>query len=238
MVCCSTLYADAAGGSYSWNGFYMGVNTGGVANDSRYTLSPSGNFLVPPFVQDNGLRTDSSDLDDPAFTIGGQVGYNYQIHRVVIGLETDFNYTTVDENETVDRALVAPLSGRLIHNVKQDIDFLGTVRARVGFAPTDRLLLYGTGGFAYGHIKSSSDILFTLGGDNYPGSKSTMQPGWTVGAGAEYALTDHLTMKLEYLYVDLGKLSYDDISQFPGYTYSTDIKTRVHIPRLGLNFKF
>jgi outer membrane immunogenic protein len=173
------------------------------------------------------------------FTGGGQLGYNYQLGSLVLGLEIDANYNGVDESDSVNRALAAPLVGRFIHTVKQKFDFFGTVRPRIGFTPANGLLVYGTGGLAYGRIRSSSNVLFTSAGDNYVGSASTTRAGWTAGGGLEFAFTNNWIARFEYLYLDLGKFSYTYTNQlFPGFNYSTDVKTREHVLRFGINFKF
>jgi len=237
--------ANAAG----WTGLYAGLNAGVGINHSNYSLNPSGCFLtgvcggIPAF---NSLRNDSAKLDDTVFTGGGQIGLNYQIGRFVPGIEADFNYNGVNESDRVNRPLSAPLAGNFIHTVKQKFDFLGTLRARLGFTPVDDSLVYLTGGLAYGHVESRTNVLFTLGGDAYAGSSSSTQPGWTVGGGAEHTFPGtNWSAKLEYLYVDLGSHSYSDpitnalsTGVNPLASYRTDVRTREHIIRLGFNYKF
>ena len=77
-------------------------------------------------------------------------------------------------------------------------DWLATVRGRAGYA-FDRILIYGTGGGAFGNVQAG---VRRAG----PFSSST-QTGWTAGAGVEFAFTPNLTAKVEYLYVDLGNQS-------------------------------
>jgi len=239
LMCGSAHAGDGAGSTYNWTGFYAGINIGGAINDSKYKLSPTGAFFDPGYAPYNSLRTDSGNLNNGAFTSGAQLGYNYQICNFVFGLETDFNYNGVDESDSVNRALSSPLLGRLLHTVKQNIDYFGTFRARVGFTPIDRLLVYGTGGLAYGHVSSSSNVLFTPFGDNYVGSKSDIRAGWTAGGGSEYAVTNNWTLRVEYLFVDLGKQSYSKgDANYPEYTYTTNIENREHVIRLGINYKF
>jgi outer membrane immunogenic protein len=232
--------ADAADTGHHWTGFYIGLNAGAAINDSHYDLSPGKGYEGDP---DNPLRSDSGEFDDTSFTGGVQAGYNYQINNFVIGIETDFNYNGVDESDHVDRALAAPLGGQFIHTVKQEIDYFGTLRARAGFTPTDTLLVYATGGLAYGRVRSSSHVQFDVPvEDNYSGSKSSTQTGWTIGGGLEYALSCNWSIKAEYLYVDLGSQSYSSWSQDPicgnDCSYTTDLKTRENVVRFGINYKF
>ena len=226
--------ADAAGTGHHWTGFYLGLNAGGAINNSRYHLTPGG------FGDSyNSLRKDSGDFGDVSFTGGAQAGYNHQINRFVFGVETDFNYNSLNETDRVNRTLAAPLNGKFNHIVKQTVDYLGTLRARVGFTPTDTLLVYATGGFAYGRVRSSSDVRFSATGDRYSDNSSSWQTGWTIGGGTEYALSCNWSVKAEYLYVDLGSDSYSYGNQCAdGCSYTTDLETREHVVRFGVNYKF
>src|SRR4030042_622174 len=123
LMCGSAHAGDGAGSTYNWTGFYAGINVGGAINESKYKLSPPGLFSES---STNSLRTDSGSLNNGAFTSGAQLGYNYQVCNFVFGLETDFNYNGTDESDFVDRALSSQLNGRIIHTVKQNIDYFGT----------------------------------------------------------------------------------------------------------------
>jgi outer membrane immunogenic protein len=236
-----------AAGAYDWTGFYVGLNTGLGINNSDYSVRPTGDFLIAPPDPYNSLRTNSGKLSDVAFTVGGQLGYNYQVGYLVFGLEVDLNYDGADESSYVNRPLplTFPDVGNSIQTVKQQIDYFGTVRARFGFTPTDRLLIYGTGGLAYGEVSSTSNATSSNstvfpGNIDGSGSFSTAQTGWTLGAGCEYALTHNWSVKLEYLYIDLGSRSYTYSAQPPysNYSYTTDLDTTEHIIRVGVNYRF
>ncbi|MGA2224012.1 MAG: outer membrane protein [Syntrophobacteraceae bacterium] len=237
---CGPAWAEGpAAATYNWTGFYVGLNTGLSVDNSGYTLSPSGEALTNPFfIPTNPLRTDSGNFDGAGFMFGGQLGYNYQAGCFVYGIETDFDVNGMNDANSVNRALAAPLVKRIIHNVTDDVGYLGTLRGRFGYTAADRLLIYGTGGLAYGNVSSNSGVLFTSGGDTYVGSSSEMQAGWTLGAGAEYALNKNLSVKLEYLYVDLGSKSYINAGQpLPAFSYTTDLDTSMHVIRVGLNYR-
>jgi outer membrane immunogenic protein len=255
LVCGSAWAADPAAATYNWTGFYVGLNAGGAINDSGYTLSPTGEFFTEPFFHPLSQITNSGKLSDIGFTFGGQAGYNRQVGIVVYGLETDFNYDSTHDSNTGSSTFIPheeggifhtprlaggdPLVISLVHTVNQRIDCFGTLRGRLGFTPADRFLIYATGGLAYGYVSSSSNVF--LDGANFPGSSSGFQAGWTVGAGSEYALTNNCSVKLEYLYMDLGSASYTGVGQFPApptYTYVTNIDTAQHIIRVGINYKF
>jgi outer membrane immunogenic protein len=244
LACGCAWAAGPTAPAYNWTGFFVGLNTGLAVDNSGVTVRPTGDFVTEKaYSPYNSSRTDSGNLSDVDFTIGGQLGYNYQVGILVFGLETDFNYNGTDDSSYVNRPLL-PTSrfvGDFVHTVKQQVDYFGTLRARFGFTPADRFLIYGTGGLAYGDVSSRSNVLFTGTEDNYIGSSSGLQAGWTLGAGSEYALTGNWSVKIEYLYIDLGSTSYTYAAQprfGNSYTYTTDLDTTQHIIRMGLNYKF
>ncbi len=109
------------------------------------------------------------------------------------------------------------------------IQWFGTLRGRLGTSIAERTMLYGTAGLAYGKIKYDTYNNWT---DQY-GSHSKTRAGWAVGAGIEHAFTDNVSLKTEYLYTDLGKLTlHNDPADV------AKIKTNFHTVRIGVNYKF
>lgn len=182
--------------SFDWTGAYIGVNAGG--GFGTFKLSPTGGGT-------------GVDMSAGGFLGGIQAGYNWQSGQMVYGVEADFQGSDV-------KASFSEGGGSL----ESKIDWFGTVRARVGYTPVDRFMIYGTGGFAYGHEKLSSG----------PISLSKTRTGWTVGAGAEYAINTNWTIKSEYLYTDLGKATFTNAGS------GIDVKAPFHTVRIGLNYKF
>jgi outer membrane immunogenic protein len=207
LGCGCAWAADPAAATYNWTGFYAGLNTGVDKNNSRYTVGYGDVFSF------------SGSFDNPAFTIGGQAGYNYQAGNFVYGLETDINYD----------------------GPSPQLDYFGTLRGRLGYTLADRLLLYITGGLAYGDV-SSNTIITIRDPEVWSGSSSQLQIGWTAGVGGEYALTNSWSVKLEYLYIDLGSMSYSfyptGITAGPIPAVTTTINTVQNVIRVGLNYKF
>jgi outer membrane immunogenic protein len=232
----------AAEDHYKWTGFYGGLNAGVLWNLSRGQVKPSGDYLTYPGKDNNHLRTDAIHFHGAGFTGGLQLGYNYQFFkRIVIGLETDFQYSSLKKTNHVDRILASPLHDSFIHTVSDKFDWFGTFRPRIGFAVIYPLLLYATGGLSYGHIKSDSNISFTYSGDTYTGSLSKVCIGWNVGGGLEWGFLKDWSMKLEYLFLQLKEQSYvDPVMEdlYPGYSYATDILEKSNIIRLGFNYRF
>ena len=122
-----------------------------------------------------------------------------------------------------------------------DIRWFGTLRGRVGALITPTILLYGTGGLAYGGISDSGSVTVTLNGGSTGWSfgDSTTKVGWTAGAGVEGAIpnTSDWTWKVEYLYIDFGTLSGNGLNS-GGDPYSWSTKVTDNIVRVGLNYRF
>jgi outer membrane immunogenic protein len=154
---------------HDWTGFYVGVFGGGGWGRHDYS-----NPASMTYGSSGGL-------------LGGTAGYNWQAGRIVLGIEGDAGWANISGSG-------APAAGLGHHS---ELQWLGSVRGRAGFALND-LLLYGTGGWAFGSVRNTS----TNGGlvDAFTVSKS----GWTVGRGAEYAVSPNWSAKLEYRYTDLG----------------------------------
>jgi outer membrane immunogenic protein len=232
--------------AFNWTGFYVGGNAGAAINDSSFNLDPSGCFLVgcgAGGVAGNALRTASGKLNNTAFTGGGQIGYNWQFAPSwVFGLETDLNYNGTKSSTTAVVPLPFAAGSTFNSSLSQTFDWFGTGRARLGWLPADRMMIYGTGGVAYGRVASATNVAFPTSGDSYAGSFSDIRVGWTAGGGIEWAFTQNWTAKAEYLYVDLGRTSYTDAcvtgcgAALPSYTSSTT--TREHIARFGINYLF
>ncbi|OKO88777.1 cell envelope biogenesis protein OmpA [Bradyrhizobium sp. NAS80.1] len=205
------LKARAAKTLYDWTGFYVGGHFGyGDASfgPSTHPLPAQGVLLPHSATGLNG---------------GYQLGYNRQLaNNVVLGIEAD---------ATFPGPLDTPALERDPHPFNTAIDYVGTVRGRIGYA-FDRLMPYVTGGFAWGH--THVDI-------NDPGRGEIIarsghyQTGWTAGLGLEYAVSGNWTAKAEYEYVDLSRRTYD-LSSF-GFG-NLAVEPRIHLFKLGLNYQF
>ena len=177
---------------YNWTGLYVGANIGyGWGRDSAGGATTTLNGLIG----------------------GGQIGYNWQMNNIVLGVETDFQGS--------GQRATATGAG---FTVSERIRYFGTVRARLGYA-MDRFLPYITGGLAWG----TTDY-----GNIYGVDTSSTNWGWTIGAGVEYAFTNNWTAKIEYQYIDLEGSSYT-IAPTLG---SISADTQLSVVKLGLNYKF
>ncbi len=214
---------------FTWTGFYVGIN-GGYGGD-RFAY---------PFRID-GLSGQAA-VTSSGFLGGGQIGFNYQwpTTNYVVGLEADADATSI-RGQVSASAGFGGLSASAVGG--SHINYIGTVRGRLGYALFDRFLPYVTGGFAYGSVTAygNANIAVPGGGAGVGASQTNTRTGWTVGAGVEYAITNNLTFKTEYLYVNLGQNTLLSGSfAVPGgaIPYYLGQKTDAHIARAGLNWKF
>ena len=238
--------AQIAVANYNWTGWYVGLNAGGAfgrtdANTST-VFSPTGYFAlssVPAIGSAGAQRVNSSGL-----IVGGQVGYNLQTNNIVWGIETDFQYFGLRGSSTGGAVYPCCAPTAFTVNSQFNTDWLFTARPRVGLA-ANNWLFYVTGGVALANLKGNFTFTDTFATANETASVSKVKAGWTVGAGAEYALLNRWSVKAEYLYVDLGSVSttstnltaFTPAIAFPTNTFTHSVNLQSHIFRLGLNYK-
>ncbi len=209
-------------------GFLGRIPSGKRRDDELLQSSPS------------GVAPGSVDLNPKGGLFGGQIGYNWQTGVWVLGLEADLDWADIKSSgAAVGPVFVLRGLDSFTAAATQKIDTFGTLRARIGFTPIDRVLLFATGGLAYGHTKLDTSygdaacILCTSG------SSSAWKTGWTAGAGVEWAFQNNWTLRGEYLYYDLGAVDHvltDPTA--PGATMNARAEYHGNIVRAALNYKF
>jgi outer membrane immunogenic protein len=220
---------------FSWTGFYIGIDGGfggGVIDTDSILVQPPIIPVVPGIV--STLHTSNRT---GGFIVGGQVGYNYQLpNNIVLGLESDAQWSDVKESEHEIAASTVPTLR--FTDLRFGVDWFGTTRLRLGYV-FGRFLPYITGGVSYGQVtgSTSQQVSGTFG--TIFGSTSATHAGWTAGAGAEYAVTDNISLKAEYLFVQLGGVSGSGVGFAPPVVGSTKTGTfGTNIVRAGLNWRF
>lgn len=174
------------------------------------------------------------------FVGGGQIGWNYQDgSNVVLGVEADFQGALfrgkgayaggmVERAGYIDKEEDGKLESLMLTrqavgggSVSAGTNWLGTVRGRLGYAITDSLLAYGTGGLAYGNVYASAVHFNTsniqrenavgalawnyanpaaFGAASYAGTRA----GWSAGGGVEWMFANNWSARAEGLYYNLG----------------------------------
>jgi outer membrane immunogenic protein len=265
----------------AWTGWYAGLNAGGIWSDGGglnhtavagpcNTAAAGCNPGVPALNVGSLLATGSmfdTGLGNEAGFIGGaQFGYNWKFsERAVLGFEADIAWTGQSgKGAFASPNLIPIIPGADPYNavVSAHLDYLGTLRGRLGFLATPALLVYGTGGLAYGGVRGSTieTALITpqaaCGGTTCPGSGggsfSDTRFGWTAGVGGEWMFSGNWGAKVEYLYYDLGRVNYaTSLTQvcngagclFNGVVFGSTVGTSsLHyagsIARIGANYHF
>lgn len=227
--------AIPAGPAYSWTGFYVGANVGyGWGLDTvRYTGDAGILNLVGTGVPG------SFDLNGKGALGGLQLGYNLQITpQIVVGLEADIQIADIDGTRSWAIGAGTGSAG----SVSTKVDWFGTVRGRIGFA-FDRILVYGTGGLAYGNAEvTGSWVSGTLAAPTTTasGTRSDTRFGYAIGGGIEWAFAPNISIKGEYLYVDLGRVDTTlggGVGPVP-FIVSQRHDVDFHVVRLGVNVRF
>jgi outer membrane immunogenic protein len=218
-------YAPApAAAVYNWTGFYIG----GVVGTGRTKWDRNGSYDSNPV---------SDSFTDSAVSAGGTVGYNWQVSPTwVVGIEGDGNWVGTQHHLTCAAGLEVSDGECYDTSSLGDLhsNWYATIRGRVGFLADPRVLIYVTGGVAFGdNTYNIQDYSGCCGA----GTLSQTHTGWAAGAGVEYMIAQNWTVKGEYLHIDLGSKSY----AVPGTyqpEYLASIRPQYDFVRLGVNYKF
>jgi outer membrane immunogenic protein len=215
----------------SWTGFYVGMNAGYGGDKFEYPFG--GAFEQTPY-------SGKPSVTSGGFLGGAQVGYNLQLaNRIVLGVEADYQWSNIEGKVDINGAIAGV--GQADINAGSELKYFGTVRARLGYG-WDRTLLYVTGGWAFGSVKTGGALsICSETSECFVGGlseKSNLNSGWTVGAGIEYAIANNVSFKTEYLYVNLGSDTLYSQNYGPGTTAKLDVDSNFHVVRAGLNYRF
>jgi outer membrane immunogenic protein len=180
----------------SWSGLYAGINGGYAFGQSDWEIP-----AVSP--------------EPKGAVAGGTLGYNLQTGIWVWGIEGDFDWAGIKGSEDCGGG-----------SCETKLGWLGTARARLGYAGWNNWLPYITGGIGIGDVKADNSLA---------GEASDTRFGWTAGLGIEYALLSHWSVKAEYLYVDLGNL---DCTACNAAGADDNVSFKSHLVRAGLNYRF
>jgi outer membrane immunogenic protein len=244
----SLAYKAAPVASDPWNGFYAGINVGGGITQSKATDTEALVGTVPPVIgADNFTHAADGAL------VGGQVGWNWHFAPVwVAGVEADWDWSGQSEQVCVSACFPAAPTGFLTG--VQDhlsIDQIATARARLGWIAPNNSLWYATGGLAAGRIEHSEALPsvppYYVAGTTAVASFGHDQVGWVIGGGVETPLWNKWSVKVEYLFVDLGGVTESSSALVgPGIipplggvqTATSSYSLHDNIVRAGLNYNF
>jgi outer membrane immunogenic protein len=258
--------APVANPTASWNGFYAGINGGYASGSSIQTDATvlSTSTFVANATSQAAAASSNIGKEHGGFIGGDQVGFNYVVTpALLIGVETDIQAAALRQTGNIANLTQVPGSGapalatwQTQIAASRSVDYLGTLRGRIGSTLISDWLIYGTGGLAYGHVSSSTSVSQQGVTGNPPasavlGTFDATRIGWSAGVGAEWMFTSNWTAKLEYLHFDLGSATYSNgtlaFNMTPTPFNGTGISSvasssTVHfsgdVVRVGVNYRF
>jgi outer membrane immunogenic protein len=229
---------------YNWSGCYVGGTVGGAFGRSSYSGNPTGDFRTPEPVGEPSIIPNLSAITtralDPSNVIGGgELGCNWQIRSLIVGLEGDFSGWNLSKSSMATGPGDPEAPGTtLTAATSESSHWLATVRPRLGFA-YNNWLFYATGGIAFTNVTFSQSVLFSASSSSMAGSVASSLTGWTAGGGVEYGVTPNWVLKAEYLYVGFPSQNLTEFNPaFPTFSASASNRLSASIVRVGLDYKF
>jgi outer membrane immunogenic protein len=184
---------------FTWTGPYIGGQIGGAWGTGNLNAA-----LFDPVIR---ALVATSTSGTPSGVIGGaHVGYLYQINQWVLGIEGSVDGTGL--RNTAAAAFPFAFGGSFLTG-NTSLDILGTIRGKIGFA-WDRVLIYGTGGAAFGGFSTDLSLVGTAPFFIARANPGTTRAGWTAGGGLQYAVTNNWSVFAEYRYTNLGSANFNN----------------------------
>jgi outer membrane immunogenic protein len=228
--------------TFGWTGAYVGLN-GGFARKAGASTSwctDESSVINGTYCQ---LIPSTSPKSDGFFG-GLHAGFGKQSGNLVFGLETDMHLSGVSGSRAITGSFPfangEPNTSLWTHAASEKLKWFGTTRARFGFAGFDRTLVYFTAGLAYGSSQTNLQFVYEDGSINFEKSRSGVKFGWAIGIGAEYALSDAFSARIEGLHIDLANSNViaPNIGTAPSaYIRYHENKSNYNLVRIGLSYK-
>ena len=225
---------------FSWTGFYLGGDIGGL-----WTQGVSGRWDPLPFGPTLGVQPITDSLNTSALVGAVHGGYNWQFAPAfVAGIEGDWSWTTA--NASFTQSWVSTITGlrpaALTHMNIVD-NWLASIRGHIGYLITPATLVYFTGGGAWGQVGYNASAANETSTYVATSAFSKTVGGFVLGGGLEYVLSNNWSVRAEYLFYHLdtgtSAIAPDSTGHFPTlpsrFTWSnSDIQTA----RAGVSYKF
>jgi outer membrane immunogenic protein len=217
---------DAPAYALPWTGFYAGVNVGAGTSTKSFSNGRGGTDYDAP---SDGIALGTGDVE--GVIGGGQAGYNYQAGKFLFGLEGEVEASGVGGHTSLH---YYGATGDL----KDSIDWIGTLTARAGVIFQENTLYYIKGGVAWDSSQYGLSALNPYQTAAYP-KVSDDRAGWVLGFGAEYLITPRWSAKAEYEYLDFGSrtVAFPEGTGALASAFTTDVDHKLQIVKIGLNYK-
>ena len=240
-----------------WNGFYAGVNVGAAFAGSSGLDTPADQWgSITPFSEASGTTSNAG-------AVGGfQAGVSKSVGSFVFGIEADISLASAGATNTDEALFSSQYSGPTYSTsswqatnttYQTSLDWYATIRARLGYAVMPNLVIFGTGGLAFGGVSLDMTRDYAMGFTSsscemgicstnsqsdaytYKARGTGYAVGWAAGAGVDYALGNGITVRAEYLYISLGTVSFDDVATLPT---NTSVSQTISVARVAANYAF
>jgi outer membrane immunogenic protein len=260
-----------------WTGFYAGLNAGGIFGNNSAPNTTTWNVYRNAGNADYAsaalLSGSAFSNGNGGFIGGGQIGYNWQIPfggaGFVSGIEADIQgiagsgstgsrWSAANTSDVLSVPPADPITLLSNQQGKANLQYIGTVRGRLGYLVMPTLLVYGTGGLAYGGVSINMTNFQSWTATNSSGNDAVIagsgayantQVGWTAGGGLEWMFMQNWSAKVEYLYYDLGRVSGSFVNTWSGLGSNAGVsdvesvtnfsaRTSGNIVRAGVNYHF
>jgi outer membrane immunogenic protein len=240
FVC--ALPAVAQSPNFDWAGPYLGVQGGFDQSE----FDATGTLSLKSGRHTYSASTTQSYGSGQVGDISPYVGYNFQAKNgIVLGGEADFHWAdlSADSDPLLQIGLCPTIACANLGGVHSSLDWYGTVRGTIGQS-IGRMLIFGTGGFAYGDVSSTVSSDLTIFGHSHPlgsTSDSGMRYGWTAGGGMALAINEKVSLRALFLHTDLGEKTIARTStNILGSTVSSEVKDAIRFDSIlvGLTVRF
>lgn len=218
---------------FDWTGLYAGVQVGYAVGTGKFDDM----YNYQPDSEGGGINRYTAEPDLLGWLGGAHVGYLHQFDALVVGAESDLNWSGVSGNGYFfyHNNLEGTIDGPSAENVQMDFLWDGSSRVKAGLA-MDQLLAFATAGVAYAQVDITDHRDYGDSGiHDFKGTANLL--GWTAGAGLSYALSDNIVLTGEYRYTSYG----EDSGSFLDGTNDNSrayVSGDLHRATAAISFKF
>lgn len=229
---------------------FDGPYVGAVIGLQTHSANRAATNGTPGFLSlSPGITPANIELGDNDGLHGGALaGWNLSSGNFVYGAEADILFGNIRGSGRFSGAAIPGLApDGITTDVRRRIGTRGSLRARLGTTLSPGVMIYGTGGVAFGDTRASADVTVNgVPGVGWSGVAEKTRWGWTAGAGAEFKLTSMISLRAEYLFTDLGRSSVvatgnsavRGISALDGIDYDASLPNTSGAGRVGVTLRF
>jgi len=237
---------------FDWSGVYVGGHVGGGWQSESFSDPGAGSILSNCclFISSANNPTGAPGSHGSGFLGGAQAGWMYQIGRLVVGSDFDFSGTSLKNSGVNSFSAFVPGGPYANEAYTVKTNWTATSTAVVGLA-RDRWMIYSKAGVAWENNNYGLGVTGASGGTpfGFASSSTSTVTGWTVGAGAKWAIAGNWFVNLEYDYLNFDAKPRNLSGTFSATpaafgapvsaaTFSPSFGQNVSEIKAGLNYKF